>query len=80
MTLDEMMKVDESKDDLYGELVRLGFTCIDNRSSSAIIWVLYQADMKEKFEEIATKYHAQYKLEKRGAMATGGKAAWRIMT
>ena len=85
MTLDEMMKGktsgnNASKGGLYGDLVSAGFTCIDNRSSSAIIWVLYQADMKEKFEEIATKYHAQYKLEKRGAMATGGKAAWRIMT
>ena len=80
MTLDEMMKGNTSKGGLYGDLVSAGFTCIDNRSSSAIIWVLYQADMKAEFEEIATKYHAQYKLEKRGAMATGGKAAWRIMT
>ena len=69
-----------AKGGLYGELVGAGFTCIDNRASSSIIWVLYQADRKEQFEQIAAKYRAQYKLEKRGAMATGGRAAWRIMS
>ncbi len=80
MTLEEMLKDKKSKGGLYDDLVAAGFTCIDNRSSSAIIWVLYKPELKEKFEEIAGKYHAQYKLEKRGAMATGGRAAWRIMT
>lgn len=65
---------------IYGELVASGFTCIDNRASSSIIWVIYQADKKAAFESIAEKYHAKYKLEKRGAVATGNKAAWRIMS
>lgn len=68
------------KSGLYAELVGAGFSCIDNRASSHIIWVLYQADKAARFEQIAAKYHAQYKLEKRGAMATNGRAAWRIMS
>ena len=69
-----------SKGGLYAELVGAGFNCIDNRASSHIIWVLYQADKAVRFEQIASKYHAQYKLEKRGSMATNGRAAWRIMS
>lgn len=65
---------------IYGELVANGFDCIDNRATSSIIWVIYQADKKAAFESIAEKYHAKYKLEKRGAVATGNKAAWRIMS
>ena len=68
-----------SKEAVYGELVAAGFSCIDNRTSSNIIWVLYQADKEGMFEMIANKYGVQYKLEKRGAMATNGRAAWRIM-
>lgn len=69
-----------AKSGLYAALVGAGFSCIDNRASSHIIWVLYQADKAARFEQIAAKYHAQYKLEKRGAMATNGRAAWRIMS
>lgn len=68
-----------SKGELYAELVGAGFSCIDNRASSHIIWVLYQADKATHFEQLIVKYHVQYKLEKRGAMATNGRAAWRIM-
>ncbi len=69
-----------AKSGLYAELVGAGFNCIDNRARSHIIWVLYQAEKAERFEQIAAKYHAQYKLEKRGAMITNGRAAWRIMS
>lgn len=68
------------KGGLYAELVGAGFSCIDNRASSQIIWVLYQADKAARFEQVAAKYHVQYKLEKHGAMATNGRAAWRIMS
>ena len=69
-----------AKSGLYAELIGAGFNCIDNRASSHIIWVLYQVEKAARFEQIVTKYHAQYKLEKRGAMATNGRAAWRIMS
>ncbi len=65
---------------LYKDLVTAGFTCIDNRASSSIIWVIYKSEKKELFEQIVSKYSAKYWLEKRGAMATGSRAAWRIMT
>ncbi len=80
MTIDDVLNGSKPKGGLYDELVAAGFACIDNRASSAIIWVLYKAELKERFEAIAAKYCARYKLEKRGAMATGGRAAWRIMT
>lgn len=77
---DRPAKVDKPKSDIYEELISLGFTCKDNRSSSAIIWVLYDSDKKEKLDSIMSKYNVAYRLEKRGSMATGGKAAWMIRT
>lgn len=65
--------------DLYDELVLNGFSCIDNRMSSGIIWALYDKEMGWKLEKIAAKYHARYKFEKRGAIATEFRPAWRIM-
>ena len=61
------------------ELVSNGFTCIDNRATSSIIWVIYEEEKRDLFMKITSKYHAPFKFERRGAMATGGKAAWRIM-
>ena len=69
----------DSKGNLYDDLVAAGFNCVDNRSSSSIIWVLYRPELSDQFEGIVNRYNAQYKLERRGAMATGGRAAWRIM-
>lgn len=64
---------------LLNELLAAGFNCIDNRGTSSILWVLYTADRKADFENIIAKYKVQYKLEKRGALATNNRAAWRIM-
>lgn len=64
---------------LFNELLAAGFNCIDNRGTSSILWVLYSADRKAAFENIMAKYKVQYKLEKRGALATNNRAAWRIM-
>ena len=63
----------------FEELVSQGFTCIDNRVTSSIIWVIYEEEKKELFMRIVLKYHVPFKFERRGAMATDGKAAWRIM-
>lgn len=67
------------KMDFYDELIAAGFNCIDNRGQSSIVWVIYDIKLKEKFEDIATRHNLRYTLERRGAMATGNKAAWRIM-
>lgn len=64
---------------LYKELVSTGYECIDNRASSNIIWVIYDADRKEEFDQILTKHNVTFSREKRGSMATGGRDAWRIM-
>lgn len=69
----------KSPAELIRELVSKGFTCIDNRSTSGIVWVLYAADKKTIFEAVVSGYNVQYKLEKRGAMATKNAPAWRIM-
>lgn len=55
------------------------FTCIDNRTTSGILWVLYSVDKKAIFEELITGYNVSYKLERRGAVATKNAPAWRIM-
>lgn len=65
--------------ELIRELAAKGFTCIDNRSTSGIVWVLYSSEKKTNFETIVAGYNVQYKLEKRGAMATKNAPAWRIM-
>lgn len=64
---------------LIETLVREGFTCIDNRATSSILWVLYDVNKKPAFERILASYKIQYKLEMRGSLATNSKAAWRIM-
>lgn len=56
-----------------------GFVCIDHRSTSGIVWVLYSAARRASFEKMAAGYNVQYRLEKRGAMATKNVPAWRIM-
>jgi hypothetical protein len=56
-----------------------GFRYIDNRSTSSILWVLYEPMRKADFERIIADYNVQCKLEKRGALATKNAPAWRIM-
>lgn len=75
---------DDSDEIPYGEsyidsLSDSGFTIIDNSDSSLIIWVLYDSKSEERFVQIARRFNLEYKLERRGAMATNGRAAWRIM-
>ncbi len=56
-----------------------GFRCIDNRTTSSILWVLYDPAKKNEFDKIISGYNVQCKLEKRGALATNNAPAWRIM-
>lgn len=56
-----------------------GFRCIDNRTTSSILWVLYEPAKKNEFDKIISGYNVQCKLEKRGALATNNAPAWRIM-
>ena len=53
---------------------------IDNRIQSGIIWVPLINESKEKIEEILNNSGLKYSLEKRGALATNNKPAWRVMS
>ena len=64
---------------ILSKLNAAGFSCIDKRSSSSILWVLYSSEKKEEFEKIVSGFGVQYALERRGAVATENKPAWRIM-
>ena len=64
---------------LVDALQKAGFKCIDNRTTSSILWVLYEPARKELFENTIAGYSVQCKLEKRGALATNNAPAWRIM-
>ena len=67
------------KNDIYKCLVNAGFRCIDNRSTSSILWVLYSVEKKLEFEKIARECNVKYTLERRGSVATKNLTAWRIM-
>lgn len=64
---------------LIDELESAGFSVIDNRMTSSIIWVLYSTRKASEFERIASKYNVQYSFERRGALATKNAPAWRVM-
>lgn len=66
-------------EDYISELEKSGLTCMDNRASSGIIWVLYAGELREAFQTISAQYGMTYKIERRGSLATGGKPAWRVM-
>ena len=72
-------RASKSPSELIKTLNDKQFTCIDNRTTSGILWVLYSVDKKAVFEEIITGYNVSYKLERRGAVATKNAPAWRIM-
>jgi superfamily I DNA and/or RNA helicase len=67
-----------SDDELIAKLNESGLEVIDNRKQSDIIWVIYLEDFKDKIESLVEPDYRAI-LEKRGARATDGKAAWRIM-
>ena len=67
---------------IFGDPVKMleenGFTIIDNRMISGILWVIFDAEKVNAFAEIQNQCAFQASLEKRGAIATGGRPAWRI--
>ena len=55
------------------------FEVIDNRANSGILWVICTNDNKDKFESVIEAFSNKYSYERRGAVATNNKPAWRIM-
>jgi len=64
---------------LLGVLRDYGFEVIDNRETSDVIWVINENNNGNLFTQIMKAYNIVYKFEFRGAVATGGRKAWRIM-
>lgn len=52
---------------------------IDNRKQSNIVWVIYNKDSKSFIEDTIKELNLKASLEKRGAIATGNRTAWRVM-
>lgn len=69
----------KGSDALIKRLKGAGFTVIDNREASSIIWVIYIGGKRDAFETIMAEYNTQYTLERRGALATRNIPAWRVM-
>jgi len=60
------------------------FNIIDNQNSSGILWVVFNSKedyvlYKGNIERIFEEYKVSYAYESRGAMATKGKPAYRVM-
>lgn len=76
---EERRKAVRDQQSLLETLKGEGFRFIDNRAASSILWVFYDPVKKAAFERIILGYSVQWRLEKRGALATGNAPAWRIM-
>ena len=66
-------------DEFIEELKERQIEFIDNRKQSNIVWVIYNEDSKNLIESVISKYSPKSTLEKRGAIATGNRPAWRVM-
>lgn len=67
-------------DEFIDELEALQIEFVDNRKQSNIIWVIHSKENKDLIENTISKYSFKSTLERRGAIATGNRPAWRIMT
>lgn len=67
-------------DELIDELEALQIEFVDNRKQSNIIWVIHSKENKDLIESTISKYSFKSTLERRGAIATENRPAWRIMT
>lgn len=76
----EQKPTQKSKGDSFvEELERQKIQIVDNRKQSGIVWIPYDKDKKAMIESIVSKYKLTASLEKRGAIATGNRPAWRVM-
>ena len=66
-------------DEFIEELKEHQIEFIDNRKQSNIVWVIYNKDCKDLIESSISKYSLKATLERRGAIATGNRPAWRVM-
>lgn len=75
----EQISMFEPEEDMLTAFENAGFACVDNRDTSGILWVLRDDGKVEAFHKIEQQYMIKATLERRGAVATGGAPAWRIL-
>ena len=68
-----------SGDSFIEEMKQQNVRVVDNRKQSGIVWVVYDKDKKAMIESIIHKHNFKALLEKRGALATENRPAWRVM-
>lgn len=66
-------------DNLIRELTENNIEFIDNRKQSGIIWAIHYPSRRDEIESLIKKYGCRYALERRGAIATNNRPAWRII-
>ena len=66
-------------DSFVDELKEHHIEYVDNRKQSNIIWVIYDKDNKVFVESTISKLKLKASFERRGAIATGNRPAWRVM-
>ncbi len=64
---------------LVEKIKDLGLEVIDNTSNSNIVWVVYDESKANELESLLASSNIRYALERRGAVATKGRKAYRIM-
>lgn len=64
---------------LIEKIEDIGVEMIKNINSSGIVWVIYDDEKSETLEDLLKKSGVRYALERRGAVATNGRKAYRIM-
>lgn len=73
------MSTQKMENGFIDELDTYKLEYIDNRSQSNIVWILYNKEKRELAEEIIERYKYKATFEKRGAIATNNRPAWRVM-
>lgn len=76
---EEVDKMPAQEKTFLGELEAAGIDYIDNRAQSGIVWIPLANVSREKVEDIITAFDVRASFERRGAIATGNRAAWGIM-
>jgi len=68
-----------ASDRFVKELQERNIEFIDNRNQSNIIWVIHKPEEKEIVVAMTEKHLCRASLEKRGAITTNGRPAWRVI-
>lgn len=76
----EKKSVKKSNSDAFVEELKAHhLEFVDNRKQSNIVWVIYDKDNKTFIESTVSKFKLKAPLERRGAIATSNRPAWRVM-